>query len=187
MAVWSGCRRPSRSSRARTARPAAEPPRTRTADARLSRLHLRGGLLTLARAELEQMAGAGSLDREALADLAEARWRSGDLEGAAEAADAHLGTGGDEPIAHLIVAEEAERQGRILDARQRATLVQQRVGEGIERLFAGEHRSTVWPVGLARRGWTGRHGTRSVGPAGRRHRGRGPGSGHLAERARHHG
>jgi len=135
--------------RTRTARPVQLAPGMRTADARLSRLHLRGGLLTLARAELEQMAGAGSLDREALADLAEVRWRSGDLEGAAEAADAHLGTGGDEPIAHLIVAEEAERQGRILDARQRATLVQQRVGEGIERLFAGEHRSTVWPVGSA--------------------------------------
>ncbi len=134
---------------ARSERPAAAPAPTRTADARLSRLHLRGGLLTLARAELEQMAGAGSLDREALADLAEARWRSGDLEGAAEAADVHLATGGDEPIAHVIVAEEAEREGRILDARQRATLVQQRVGVGIERLFAGERRSTVWPVGSA--------------------------------------
>ena len=135
----------------------------RTADARLSRLHLRGGLLTLARAELEQMAGAGTLDREALVDLAESRWRSGDLEGAAEAAQAHLATGGDEPMAHLIVAEHAEREGRILDARQRATLVQQRVGEGIERLFAGEQRSTVWPVGSpswmdTRAGDLGRYG-----------------------------
>ena len=58
-------------------------------DGRLARVHLRGGLLTLARASLEQMAGVGALDREALADLAEARWRSGDLEGAAEAAVAH--------------------------------------------------------------------------------------------------
>lgn len=132
--------------RSRVSRPMSPPAvGGRTANGRLSRLHLRGGLLTLARAELEQMAGAGTLDREALVDLAEARWRSGDLEGAAEAADAHLGTGGDEPIAHLIVAEEAERQGRILDARQRATLVQQRLGEGIERLFAGERRSLVWP------------------------------------------
>ena len=52
-----------------------------------------------ARAALEQMAGAGTLDREALADLAETRWRSGDLEGAAEAAEAHLDARGDEPIA----------------------------------------------------------------------------------------
>jgi hypothetical protein len=132
--------------RNRPARPNPAEARPRTANARLSRLHLRGGLLTLARAELEQMAGTGSLDREALVDLAEARWRSGDLDGAAEAAEAHLAIGGDEPMALLIVAEEAERRGRILDARQRATLVQQRVGEGIERLFAGEHRSTVWPA-----------------------------------------
>ncbi len=117
--------------RARAPRPGdPRQPRVRTADARLARLHLRGGLLTLARAELEQMAGAGTLDREALVDLAEARWRSGDLEGAAEAAEAHLGAGGDEPMAHLIVAEQAEREGRILDARQRATLVQQRARRG---------------------------------------------------------
>ena len=170
-----------------TVRPAPVPAPTRSADARLSRLHLRGGLLTLARAELEQMAGAGSLDREALADLAEARWRSGDLEGAAEAADAHLGTGGDEPMAHLIVAEEAERQGRILDARQRATLVQQRVGEGIERLFAGERRSTVWPA--ASPSWmdSGRDRPWSMGPAGRWHRGRRSRPGYLAQRTRHDG
>ncbi len=132
--------------RARDSRPPVSPSPQRTADARLARLHLRGGLLSLARAELEQMAGASSLDREALVDLAEARWRSGDLEGAAEAAEAHLAVGGEEPMAILIGAEQAEREGRILDARQRATLVQQRIGEGIERLFAGERRSTVWPV-----------------------------------------
>jgi hypothetical protein len=88
------------------------------------------------------------LDREALADLAEARWRSGDLEGAAEAAEAHLATGGEEPLAHLIVAEEAERQGRILDARRHAAEVQRIVGAGLERLFAGEPRSTAWPAAL---------------------------------------
>ncbi len=137
--------------RTRESRPTAIPVHPRTADARLARLHLRGGLLTLARAELEQMAGASSLDREALVDLAEARWRSGDLAGAAEAAEAHLAVGGEEPMAILIAAEQAEREGRILDARQRATLVQQRIGEGIERLFAGERRSTVWPV--AAPGW----------------------------------
>lgn len=108
-------------------------------------MHLRGGMVALARAELEHMAGAGTLDGEALVDLAEARWRSGDLEGAAEAAEAHLAAGGDEPIASVIVAEQAEREGRILDARQMATQVQGRVGEGLERLFAGEPRSTVWP------------------------------------------
>jgi hypothetical protein len=108
-------------------------------------------MVTLARAELEHMAGAGTLDREALVDLAEARWRSGDLEGAAEAAEAHLAAGGEEPIASVIVAEQAEREGRILDARQLATQVHGRVGEGLERLFAGEPRSTVWPPPIP--GW----------------------------------
>ena len=42
----------------------------RSAEARLARVHLRGGLLTLARATLEGMAGAGTLDRDALADAA---------------------------------------------------------------------------------------------------------------------
>jgi hypothetical protein len=114
-------------------------------DARLARLHLRGGLLSLARAELEQMAGAGTLDREALADLAEARWRCGDLEGAAEAAEAHLAAGGEEPMAHLVAAEQADRQGRLSDARRHAAEVRQRVGEGLDRLFAGEPRGSAWP------------------------------------------
>jgi tetratricopeptide (TPR) repeat protein len=127
---------------------AGTPSTTRAVDGRLARVHLRGGLLTLARASLEQMAGVGALDREALADLAEARWRSGDLEGAAEAAVAHLDAGGDEPIAHLIVAEEADRQGSIVDARRHAAVVRERVAVGLDRLFAGEPRSTAWPMEL---------------------------------------
>jgi hypothetical protein len=126
-------------------------PADRTPDARLARLHLRGGLLSLARAELEQMAGAGTLDREALADLAEARWRTGDLEGASEAALAHVGAGGDEPMAVLVAAEQAEREGRILDAQRGVARVVGRVGSGVERLFAGEARGTVWPAPLI--GW----------------------------------
>lgn len=121
----------------------------RAADGRLARVHLRGGLLTLARASLEQMAGVGALDREALVDLAEARWRSGDLEGAAEAADAHLDAAGDEPLAHLIVAEEADRQGSLVESRRHAAVVRERVGTGLDRLFAGEVRSTAWPMEAA--------------------------------------
>lgn len=119
---------------------------SRSTDARLARLHLRGGLLTLARAELEQMAGAGTLDREALADLAEARWRSGDLEGASEAAQAHLANGGNEPMAHLIVAEALDRHGHLIDARGHSAKVVERLGLGVDRLFAGEARSTAWPA-----------------------------------------
>lgn len=121
----------------------------RGVEARLARLHLRGGLLSLARAELEQMAGVGTLDRDALADLAETRWRSGDLEGAAEAAEAHLAAGGDEPMAHVIAAEKAEREGRMVDARRHAGIVQRQVGPGLDRLFAGEARSTAWPMAVS--------------------------------------
>ena len=55
---------------------------------RLARLHLRTGMLRLARLELEQLAGAAALDTEGILDLAEVRWRTGDLRGAAEAAGA---------------------------------------------------------------------------------------------------
>lgn len=137
--------------RLRLDRPHEPASMVRTSEMRLARLHLRGGMLALARASLEQLAGVGTLDREALADLAETRWRSGDPEGAAEAAEAHLRAGGDEPIPRVIAAEWSARDGRILDARQLATQVQGQVGEGLERLFAGEPRSAVWPP--AAPGW----------------------------------
>jgi hypothetical protein len=69
-------------------------PVTATATARrLARLHLRTGLLRLARVELEQLAGADALDEDGVLDLAEARWRTGDLRGAAAAAEAWLDAG----------------------------------------------------------------------------------------------
>ncbi len=117
----------------------------RPADARLARLHLRGGLLPLARAALEQMAGAGTLDVPAMADLAEARWRSGDLEGAAEAARAHQASGGAEPMAALILAEDLMRAGQDAEARRYAEYVLARTGGVTDPLFAQEPRGDVWP------------------------------------------
>jgi hypothetical protein len=103
-------------------------------------------MLALARAELEQLAGTAGLDVDALADLAEARWRSGDLEGAAEAANAHLTNGGHEPIAELILAESLDRNGHLIDARAHSSRVIEGMGNGLDRLFAGEPRSTAWPA-----------------------------------------
>jgi hypothetical protein len=123
----------------------------RSADARLARLHLRGGLLPLARAALEQMAGAGTLDVPAMADLAEARWRSGDLEGAAEAARAHQASGGAEPMAALILAEDLLRVGQVDDARRYAEYVLARTGGAADQLFAQEPRGEAWPE--ADEGW----------------------------------
>jgi hypothetical protein len=124
---------------------------SRAADARLARVHLRGGLLTLARASWEGMAGAGTLDRDAMADLAEVRWRSGDLEGAAEAARAHQASGGNEPLAALIIAEDMARAGYEADANPIAGALYERVGGAVDVLFAGELRSDIWPS--ADEGW----------------------------------
>jgi hypothetical protein len=123
----------------------------RSADARLARVHLRGGLLALARATLERMAGAGTLDRDAMADLAEVRWRSGDLEGAADAARAHQASGGDEPLAALILAEDLAAAGSSGEAEQVARAVHERVGGALDVLFAMEPRAPFWPG--ADEGW----------------------------------
>jgi hypothetical protein len=109
-------------------------------------VHLRGGLLTLARASLEQMAGDGTLDRDGMADLAEVRWRSGDLEGAADAARAHQASGGDEPMAALIIAEDLARVGQDAEAQGLARSVSERVGGAVDVLFALEVRSHAWPA-----------------------------------------
>ena len=71
----------------------------RDIDLVLARLHLRLGSLQLARAELEEMAGKAILDDEGLIDLAEARWRTGDLAGAGEAANVALASGNEAIVA----------------------------------------------------------------------------------------
>ena len=91
---------------------------------RLAGLHLRTGAYRLARVELEELAGRDALDGPAVLDLAEVRWRTGDLRGAAAAAAAWLRLEGDEPraararaLAHVIVAESAFVRGREQDVR----------------------------------------------------------------------
>ena len=59
-------------------------------------MHLRLGSLALARAELEALASHGILDDDGLLDLAEARWRTGDLPAAGEAALALVDRGRDD-------------------------------------------------------------------------------------------
>lgn len=119
-------------------------PSERPPDLRLARIHLRSGALALARAELEAMAGQDALDRAGSADLAEARWRMGDLEAAAEAARAHLDGGGEELVAFLIVAEALAAAGRISEARRLGVRVAERAAGRIDALFAGEPRHAMW-------------------------------------------
>jgi hypothetical protein len=116
----------------------------RSVDGRLARLHLKGGLIPLARAELETMAGQVTLDLEALADLAEARWRSGDLLGAGEAAQAHLSRGGDEVTALVVAVEALTAQGRTIDARRLAAQVLERTGGELDGIFGGQPRAHLW-------------------------------------------
>ena len=116
-------------------------------DARLAHVHLAVGMFGLARAELETLAGRGSLDVPALADLAEVRWRTGDLVGAGEAADAHLEAGGEELIALCVAAEAAAAGGRAADARNLAARVLARGRDRLDDLFAGQPRGAIWPAG----------------------------------------
>jgi hypothetical protein len=144
------------------------------ADGRLARLHLGTGLLRLARVELEELAGEGRLDAAGVLDLAEARWRTGDLRGAAEAAGAWLeagaATGEAESggravaLAHALVADALAVRGRDDEAAAHvaATLAalaplppgeegppaaSRSVSDALDALFAGiAPRADAWPA-----------------------------------------
>jgi hypothetical protein len=144
------------------------------ADGRLARLHLGTGLLRLARVELEELAGEGRLNAAGVLDLAEARWRTGDLRGAAEAAGAWLeagaATGETETggravaLAHALVADALTVRGRDDEAAAHvaATLAAlapglpgeegspaaaRSVSSALDALFAGiAPRADAWPA-----------------------------------------
>jgi hypothetical protein len=124
----------------------AQDPAERAADLVLARLHLRLGSLSLARAELEAMAGRNTLDDQGIRDLAEVRWRTGDLPGAAEAAGAYLASQPDDVVALVITAEMQHHLGRPGEARRLAGRALAAAREPIDAIFAGMPRSSVWPV-----------------------------------------
>ena len=126
-------------------RPAAGDAGARSTELRLASLHLRTGLLTLARAELESMAGNGTLDDQALLDLGEVRWRTGDLSGAGDAAAAYLDTGHEATLAFLIAAEAQAALGRPAEARRLANRALETGEDELDGLFAGMPRATLWP------------------------------------------
>lgn len=139
-------------------------PAGRPAVARLARLHLRGGLLGLARAELETLAGRGELDLTSLADLAEVRWRTGDLHGGGQAARAHLDGGGREAVASVVAAEAEAASGRLHDARDLATRLIGRPdlsADQLEDLLGGRARAPIWPTAAA---WPGGAGPSTPPP-----------------------
>jgi hypothetical protein len=114
-------------------------------EARLARLHLRVGMLALARSELEDLERRGLLDAAGRASLAEARWRSGDIDEAAPAARAHLEAGGDDRVALCIAAESAAAEGRPSEARTLMDRLGPPDAATLDSLFAGMPRRGFWP------------------------------------------
>jgi hypothetical protein len=100
-------------------------------------------MYAFARAELETLVVRGAIDRDGLTDLAEARWRTGDLAGAGLAAQAHIDAGGDDTTALVIAAEAAVADGRVADGRVLADRALTRDVD-LDTLFAGLPRSRVW-------------------------------------------
>jgi tetratricopeptide (TPR) repeat protein len=123
----------------------AEPTPQRRVELVLAHAHLRLGALSLARVELETMAGLGFLDTGGFVDLAEVRWRTGDLTGAGEAAQAALRGDVDEPTALVIAAEAASALGRPSEARRLAQRAMACATGSIDATFAGMPRSNAWP------------------------------------------
>jgi len=118
----------------------------RAADLVLARVHLRMGSLGLARAELEALAGRNGLDDEGIRDLAEVRWRTGDLPGAGEAAAAFLESRPDDVLSLVIAAELQASLGRPAEARKLAGKALTKSNEPVDRIFAGMPRSPIWPI-----------------------------------------
>ncbi len=117
----------------------------RAADLVLARLHLRLGSLSLARAELETLAGRDMLDAEGVIDLAEVRWRTGDIAGAGDAAQLVIDDDEGPVLALIVAAEAAAARGRPTEARRLAAKALAAANGSIDTIFAGMPRSPAWP------------------------------------------
>jgi hypothetical protein len=132
-----------------TSAPASAANRARLDDLRIAWIHLRLGQMTLARAELEDLLRRDQLDIPGLAVLAEARWRTGDAEAAADAARIHLEGGGSDEVALCIAAEAAAADGRPGEARAVMERLPLADAATLDVLFAGMPRRAFWPAGPA--------------------------------------
>ena len=97
------------------------------------------------RAELETLAGRDMLDAEGVVDLAEARWRTGDIAGAGEAAAVVLDDDDGPVLALVVAAEAAAARGRPTEARRLAARRWRPPTAPSMRIFAGMPRSPAWP------------------------------------------
>jgi hypothetical protein len=128
----------------------------RDPDLIVAHAHLCLGSLGLARAELETLAGRDRLDDAGIRDLAEARWRTGDVAGAGEAAIAYLETDADDVLTLVIAAEAQADLGRPAEARRLVSRALEGADGSLDPIFAGMKRSSIWPV----------DGMAAVGPVG---------------------
>lgn len=124
----------------------------RPLELRLAAIHLRTGVLALARAELETSALRGELDDAALLDLAEVRWRTDDVTGAGEAAAAYFATGREDTLALVIATEATASLGRSTEARRLATRALGRADVPLDAIFRGIQPSSYWPATSAMAG-----------------------------------
>jgi hypothetical protein len=115
------------------------------ADLRVAHVLLRCGNVMPARVHLETLAGREQLDAVGLLDLAESRWRTGDLGGAGEAVVAYLETGGTDPLSYVIAAEASAAVSRPGEARKLARRALETLDAPLDAVFAGQPRSGVWP------------------------------------------
>ena len=122
-----------------------DPARERDIDLVVARLHLGLGSLQLARAELEEMAGRGTLDDEGLVDLAEALAdRRPDRCGRGGERCAHCG--GEAVVALVISAEATAAAGRPAEARRLASRALELADLSVSDVFAGMPRASIWPI-----------------------------------------
>lgn len=126
--------------------PIANPARDTGEDVRLARLHLRLGMVPIARAELEDLERRGALDPSGLAALAEVRWRGGELDAAAAVATRHLEAGGTALAAIVIAAEAAAAAGDPIEARRLVERAARTDVGAIDAIFGGMPRRASWPA-----------------------------------------
>lgn len=126
-------------------RPIHAPPSPES-DRHVAHVMLRAGNVLPSRVLLETLAGRRQLDVSGLLDLAESRWRTGDLGGAGEAVAAYLEAGGEAPLGFLIAAEATSALGRQGEARKLARRAAEDLAEPLDAVFAGQARSGIWPL-----------------------------------------
>jgi len=111
---------------------------------RLARIHLRTGSLALARSELETLSILDQLDLLGQLDLAEARWRTGEIRGAGDAALAYVSSGGSAVLGYVIAAEGHAFAGRQDEAKRFIDEALDRTVNGVDAFFAGIRPRGAW-------------------------------------------